>query len=67
MARRPDPERIATARRSAAIARLISAGELPERAAALVARWEAGAGRVRDRTDWEAFDAWLARERGGPT
>ena len=62
MARRPDPERISTARRSAAVARLISAGELPDRAAELVARWEATADGPPGRAEWEAFEAWLVRD-----
>jgi hypothetical protein len=63
MARRSDPTRIATARRAAAIARLISAGELPDRAAESVARWEAANGGPADRADWETLDAWLCTER----
>jgi hypothetical protein len=63
MARRSDPARIAAARRAAAIARLVGAGELPERAAASVARWEAANGRPADRADWESLDAWLRTER----
>lgn len=63
MSRRPDPARIHVARREATIARLISAGELPDRAAALIARYEAQAaadGRDLDRGYWEGFDAWRA-------
>jgi hypothetical protein len=63
MPRRPDPTRIQTARRAAAIARLISAGELPDRAAAWVARWEATIDGPSDRADWEALDAWLVDAR----
>jgi len=65
MARRSDPVRIAAARRAAAIARLISAGELPDRAAAEVARWEMAHGGPGDRADWESLDAWLRAERTG--
>jgi hypothetical protein len=65
MTRRSDPVRIAAARRAAAIARLISAGELPDRAAASVARWEAANGGPGDRADWESLDAWLRTERMG--
>ncbi len=63
MTRRPDPDRIEAARRAAAVARLIGAGELPARAAAWVARWEATVDGVADRAAWESFDDWLARER----
>jgi hypothetical protein len=68
MSRRPDPARIETARRSATIARLISGGRSAAVVAALVAEWEAGLaehGRTPGRSDWEAFDAWLAARRGG--
>ena len=63
MTRRADPDRIEAARRAAAVARLIGAGELPARAAAWVARWEATVDGVADRAAWESFDDWLARER----
>ena len=63
MPRRSDPARIATARRAATIARLISDGELPDRAAAWVARWELTVTGQPGRADWESFDRWLARER----
>jgi hypothetical protein len=66
MARRPDPIRIETARRSATIARLVSAGHAPATAARLVAQWEdlrIDFGRPPDRTDWEGFDTWLATRR----
>ena len=63
MARHADPDRIAAARRAAAIARLIGAGELPDRAVALVARWEATLADPPARSDWEALDAWLAARR----
>lgn len=66
MARRSDPTRTDAARRAAAIARLVSAGDLPDRAAAWVARWEATIDGARGRADWESFDAWLDRERRGP-
>jgi hypothetical protein len=57
MSRRPDPVRIQAARRAATIARLISAGELPDRATAWVARWEASLEGPASRADWEAVDA----------
>jgi hypothetical protein len=64
MARRADTARIDTARRAAAIARLIGAGELPDQAEGWVARWErTSAPETRDRVAWERFDAWLAVER----
>ncbi len=66
MARRADPDRIDAARREATIARLVSAGELPDKAAAWVARWENTIDGSRDRADWESFDAWLVRERDRP-
>jgi hypothetical protein len=61
--RRADPDRIVAARRAAAIARLISAGEPPDRATAQVARWERAIDGPPARDDWERLDAWLARER----
>ena len=63
MARRSTPDRIVAARRAAAIARLVSAGDLPDRAAAWVARWETTIDGSPSRDDWESLDAWLARER----
>jgi hypothetical protein len=67
MSRRSDPIRIEAARRAAAIARLISHGEIPDRAAAWVARWEATIAGPSDRADWEGFDAWLRTERKRPS
>ena len=66
MARRSSPIRIDAARRAAAVARLVSAGELPDRAEALVARWEATIDGALGRADWERLDAWLDRERSRP-
>jgi len=63
MSRRADPLRIEAARRAAAIARLVGAGELPDRAAAAVARWEATIDGQPSRADWERLDDWLGRER----
>jgi hypothetical protein len=60
--RRSDPVRIAAARRAAAIARLVSSGELPDRAAATIARWEAANAGPGDRADWESLDDWLRSE-----
>jgi hypothetical protein len=66
MAHRPDPTRIAAARRAATIAGLVSAGRSPEVAAEVVAEWETGpgrSGRALDRADWDGFDGWLAARR----
>jgi hypothetical protein len=63
MSRRADPARIETARRAAAIARLISSGEPPDRAAAWVARWESTIDGQPSREDWETLDVWLAGQR----
>jgi hypothetical protein len=66
MSRRPDPLRIQAARRAAAVARLVSAGRSSDAAADIVTEWEhlhANSGRVPDRADWEAFDAWVASGR----
>lgn len=64
MARPADAARIDTARRAAAIARLIGTGEVPDRAAVWVARWERESEPGnRDRAAWERFDGWLAAER----
>jgi hypothetical protein len=63
VSRRADPDRIVAARRAAAIARIISAGEPPDRAAARVAQWERTMDGPPARDDWEGLDAWLARER----
>jgi hypothetical protein len=62
MSRRSTPERLHAARRAAALARLISDGELPERADAALAAWEAQAavdGRERDGGYWEAGYRWI--------
>jgi hypothetical protein len=63
MARRSAPDRIVAARRAAAIARLISAGEPPERAMERVARWEKTIDGPPAREDWERLDSWLAGDR----
>ena len=57
MSRRSTPERLAQARRSATLARLASAGILPDRAAAALAAWEARTardGRTIVADDWDA-------------
>lgn len=55
MSRRSTPERLAQARRSATLARLVSAGMLPERAADALQRWEtARDGRPIAADDWDA-------------
>jgi hypothetical protein len=56
MSRRSTRERLAQARRSATLARLVSAGMLPDRAAAALAAWEARAardGRTIVADDWD--------------
>jgi hypothetical protein len=65
MARRPDPERIYAAERSAVVQRLIGEGELPERAEARVSAWEsttAADGKGRDGDYWVAAWRWLLSE-----
>jgi hypothetical protein len=57
MSRRSTPERLQAARRAATLARLVSAGMLPDRAAAALAAWEARAahdGRTVAADDWDA-------------
>jgi hypothetical protein len=57
MSRRSTPERIDQARRSATLARLVSAGMLPDRAVAALAAWESGSakeGRTMAADDWDA-------------
>lgn len=59
MSRRSTPQKLSDARRAATLARLISAGELPDRAEAAIAAWEARTaqdGRARDGAYWDA--AW---------
>jgi len=56
MSRRSTPERLAQARRSATLARVVSAGMLPDRAAAALAAWEARTaqdGRTIVAEDWD--------------
>jgi hypothetical protein len=65
MTRHGDPLRIDTARREAAVARLIGEGHGSERARVLVAEWVAGLGRPPSRSDWERFDAWVMARRSG--
>jgi hypothetical protein len=60
MNRRTDPLRIDTARREAAVARLIGEGHGADRARGLVANWLAGLSHPPSRADWERFDAWVA-------
>lgn len=67
MARRPDPTRINAARREATRQRLTSTGMLPDRVDALMAAWEAEAGRrglpagqrYADELGWE----WMVAQR----
>lgn len=66
MSRRPDPARIEAAKRAATLQRLIGEGELPDRAASLVAAWEAQAARDgldRDGRYWETGWAWMQAQR----
>ena len=68
MSRRADPERIHAARREANLRRLIGEGEVPDRAEAWIAHWEAEAARqgladeagYRD-SGWD----WIAIQRCG--
>ena len=56
MSRRSTPERLEQALRSATLARLVSAGMLPDRAAAALAAWEvqrAHDGRPIVADDWD--------------
>jgi hypothetical protein len=62
MSRRSTPERLAEARRAGTLARLISAGMLPDRAEAAIAAWEAKTaqdGRPRDGAYWDAAWRWI--------
>ena len=67
MPRRADPARIDAARREATRQRLLSTGMLPDRVDALMAAWEAEAGRrgllearrYADESGWE----WMAAQR----
>jgi len=63
MSHRADPERIEAARRIATIARLVSAGELPDRAEAWVTAWESATPPIAGRRPWDRFDEWLAAAR----
>ena len=73
MSRRSTPERLYTAHRAATINRLISDGELPDRAEAKVAAWEARTAsddRPRDGAYWDDGYRWIVEDRawkrGGP-
>ena len=69
MARRSTPERIASARRAATVARLVSDGRTRADAAGLVAEWEAALGRPPtqgDWDDWAGLERWLAGRRRPP-
>jgi hypothetical protein len=69
MSHRSTPERLDAARRSATLNRLIGDGELPDQAAAWMARWEDladGAGRPRDGAYWEVGWDWIAAQRERP-
>lgn len=63
MSRRPSPERLSDARRAATLARLVSAGELPERAEAALTAWEAAQDGPRKLDDWDrAYREITARD-----
>jgi hypothetical protein len=66
MSRRSDPIRIETARRSAAIARLVGAGHPEARAEELVEVFIAEHDDHPTRADWDRFDAWLVGRRRPP-
>ena len=62
MSRRSTPERLYIAHRTATINRLIGDGELPDRAEAKVAVWEARPaleGGPRDGAYWDAGYRWI--------
>ena len=66
MSRRSTPERLEQARRSATLARLVSSGMLPDRAAAALAAWEARTaqdGRTIATEDWDAAYQEIAGQR----
>jgi hypothetical protein len=66
MSRRSTSERLMQARRSATLARLVSAGMLPDRAAAALAAWEARTirdGRPIVADDWDAAYGEIAGQR----
>ncbi len=65
MSRRSTPERLAAARRAAILARLVSAGVLPDRAEAAIRRWEDAQGdRVRDAAYWDEAFVAITQRRG---
>jgi hypothetical protein len=66
MSRRPDPDRIATARRAAVIARLRSAGHPALDAERLVDAFVRESDGQPERVAWDRFDAWLGRRGRGP-
>ena len=66
VARRSTPERLEQARRAATLARLVSAGMMPDRAAAALAAWEARTdqgGRTIAADDWDAAFREIAGQR----
>jgi hypothetical protein len=66
MSRRPDPARIEAARRDAHRNRLIGEGELPDRADALIAAWDAEAARrglTLGPDYWHGAWEWMAARR----
>jgi hypothetical protein len=66
MSKRPDPDRIAAARRAAVIARLRSAGHPAADAETRVAAFAGEHGGRPAGAAWDRFDDWLDRGRGPP-
>lgn len=70
MSRPSTPERLQAAHRAATLARLVSAGLLPDRADAALAAWEARTtqnGRTIVADDWDAAYREIATGRGAQT
>ena len=70
MSRRPDPERLYTASRTATLNRLIADDELQERAEAWLVAWErqaASEGVDRYGEFWQAGWRWIAEQRAATT
>lgn len=69
MSRRSTPARLSDARRAATVNRLIGEGELPERAEAKAAAWEAQTasdGRPRDGAYWDDGYRWIVDQATRP-
>ena len=63
MSRRADPVRIYEAHRAGNLNRLIGEGELPDRAEALIAAWEAERLGVSPDNFWDGAWDWIATQR----